>query len=130
MIGSKTILVIDDSMTQIRVLNMLLQDKYKVLSATSGYEGVTIAKKERPDLILLDYDMPIMSGKETFHKLQENEETKDIPVLFLTGVDEKEDIMRVLVLRPKGYLLKPVDQNRLFESIEKIFDEQQFPGFH
>ncbi|MCH5252095.1 MAG: response regulator [Lachnospiraceae bacterium] len=111
------ILLIDDSMIQLRTLSMLLQDKYETVMATSGLEGIKLAKKKQPDLILLDYDMPGMSGRETFRQLQESEDTKDIPVVFLTGVDDRRDVEEVLKLRPQGYLLKPVEQERLLQTI-------------
>ena len=116
----KRILLIDDSMIQHRILNVMLQDKYETLTSTSGLEGIRIAKREQPDLILLDYAMPLMSGKETFKKLQEQEETKNIPVIFLTGVDERKDVEQVLKYRPQGYLLKPVEKERLLQSIEQV----------
>ena len=121
----KRILLIDDSLIQLRTLNMLLQDKYEILMSTTGFDGLAIAKREQPDLILLDYNMPIMSGRDTFKKLQEKEETKNIPVIFLTGVDEREEVEEVLRLRPQGYLLKPVENDLLFAKIEKILAEQE-----
>lgn len=119
----KRVLLIDDSMIQRRIMKVLLKDKYELLMASSGLEGIKIAQKEKPDLILLDYDMPDMSGKETFEWLQDMDVTKDIPVLFLTGVRDKADVEEVLKLRPQGYLLKPVEQNRLFEALQTILDE-------
>ncbi len=116
----KRILLVDDSPIQLRILEVLLRDRYEVQMSTSGAEAVRYAKKTHPDLILLDYDMPIQSGKETFEQLQAMEETKDIPVVFLTGVQEKEVVAEVLKLRPKGYLLKPVKQDLLFETIMDI----------
>lgn len=121
----KRILLIDDSLIQLRTLNMLLQDKYEILMSTTGFDGLAIAKREQPDLILLDYNMPIMSGRDTFKKLQEKEETRNIPVIFLTGVDEREEVEEVLRLRPQGYLLKPVENDLLFTKIEKILAEQE-----
>lgn len=119
----KRILFIDDSLIQQRILTVLLQGKYETLTARSGAEGIALAKKEKPDLILLDYDMPLMTGKETLRKLRQQEETKDIPVVFLTGVDSRSNVEAVLMLRPQGYLLKPVDQNRLFSTVEGILGE-------
>ncbi|MCH5264908.1 MAG: response regulator [Lachnospiraceae bacterium] len=116
----KSILLIDDSMIQLRILQGLLQNKYETIMATSGMEGLAIAKRELPDLILLDYDMPIMSGKETFRQLQEQDETKNIPVVFLTGVDGRKKVEEVLIHRPQGYLLKPVQQSRLLETVERV----------
>lgn len=121
----KRILLIDDSLIQLRTLNMLLRDRYEVMMSTTGLDGISIAKKERPDLILLDYNMPILSGRDTFKKLQEKEETKDIPVIFLTGVDEREEVEEVLKMRPQGYLLKPVENDLLFKKIDKILAEQE-----
>ena len=120
----KKILLIDDSMIQQRMLHIMLKDKYEVLTAESGIEGIQQAKLRQPDLILLDYDMPIMDGKETFLKLQQNDETKDIPVIFLTGVIDKKQVAEVLMLRPKGYLVKPVEKERLIETIESTLWEE------
>lgn len=119
----KLILLIDDSMIQLRTLDVLLKHKYKTIMATSGIEGIKIARDEQPDLILLDYDMPIMSGKETFRKLKEHVETRKIPVVFLTGVDGRKDVEEVLKYQPQGYLLKPVKQERLLETIQSILCE-------
>lgn len=121
----KRILLIDDSLIQLRMLNMQLQDKYEILMATTGFDGISIAKRERPDLILLDYNMPIQSGRETFRKLQEKEETKNIPVIFLTGVDDRQEVEEVLRLRPQGYLLKPIEGDALHKKIEKVLSNSQ-----
>lgn len=123
MVEMKRILLIDDSLIQHRILSVMLKDKYELLASTSGIEGIGFAKKEQPDLILLDYDMPILSGKEVFRKLQEHEGTKNIPVVFLTGVDDREDVEEVLKLHPQGYLLKPVEPDSMLQTIKKILSE-------
>lgn len=115
----KRILLIDDSMIQHRIMQAMLRDQYELLTCTSGMEGIRIAKSSRPDLILLDYDMPIMSGRETFRQLREKEETRDIPVVFLTGVNERKDVGAALKLHPQGYLLKPVEQDNLLVTISR-----------
>lgn len=121
----KRILLIDDSMIQHRIIGVMLKGQYELISSTSGVEGIGIAKKQQPDLILLDYDMPVMSGKATFRKLQEQEETKDIPVVFLTGVNDEKAVMEVLRLRPQGYLLKPVEPNSLLKALDKAFADKE-----
>jgi len=76
-----------------------------------------------PDVILLDYEMPMCDGKMTLQMIRELEEAKDIPVVFLTGVSEKEHIKAVLGLHPAGYLLKPASAEVIFETLNKILGE-------
>ena len=69
---------------------------------------------------MLDYEMPEWDGKKTLEEIRKDEEIMDIPVMFLTGVAEKEYIAAVLGLNPAGYLLKPVEQSKLLKSIEEV----------
>lgn len=119
----KKILLIDDSIIQIRLMEGLLKNKYEVIASTSGMKGVDLAKANLPDLIFLDYDMPIIDGRSTLRLLKENNDTMNIPVIFLTGVNDKEHIQQVLKLHPAGYLLKPAKPERLYESIRNILGE-------
>lgn len=116
----KRICIIDDSGIQRNMLKNLLRDQYDVQDFASGREAFQKMKTRIPDLILLDYDMPEQDGKEVFEMLQREERYKEIPVVFLTGVKEKEKIQAVLGLMPAGYLLKPVEQNRLMELLEEL----------
>lgn len=116
----KKILLIDDSAIQIRMMTGLMKGKYELLTAASGFAGIELLKKTKVDLVLLDYGMPVMNGKETLKVLRDNEKTKNVPVIFLTGDNEREDIVEALKLQPQGYLLKPVEPDRLFEAIENI----------
>ena len=117
-----TILVIDDSIIQLRIQEGLLRGKYDVIAARSGIEGCMLAKEKKPDLIILDYDMPVMDGRATFANLQEEPATADIPVIFLTAVNDREHIKQVIELGPASYLLKPVEQNRLLRTIEHVMN--------
>ena len=121
----KRILLVDDSNIQLRALHVLLKDKYDVRMATSGTQALTLVGKEKPDMIFLDYEMPICDGRRVLELLREEEGTKDIPVVFLTGVSDKEHIKAVLELKPAGYLLKPADASRIFEIIEKDKDKYE-----
>lgn len=116
----KKILIIDDSGVFLRTIKSLLEPKYTTILAKSGEKGVEIALNENPDLILLDYEMPGWNGKETLEKLRMDEALKNIPVIFLTGVSDKNHIFEVLKLQPQGYLLKPVDSNELENKIEEV----------
>lgn len=116
----KSILLVDDSNVQLRALNELLKEKYEVRMSTSGMQALTMIGKKKPDMIFLDYEMPICDGKMTLEMIRGMEESKDIPVVFLTGVSDKEHIAAVLDLKPAGYLLKPADAERIYSIIEKV----------
>ena len=120
LISKKSILLVDDSNIQLRALNDLLKTKYEVRMATSGMQALTLIGKKKPDMIFLDYEMPICDGRMTFKMIKELDEAKDIPVVFLTGVSDKEHIEAVLELKPAGYLLKPANADRIYNIIEKV----------
>ena len=73
-----------------------------------------------PDVILLDYEMPDMNGKEVMKKLQSDEELREIPIVFLTSADSKEVVMELLALKPAGYILKPADSQMLLDRIVEL----------
>ena len=91
--------------------------------ATSGKQAMTVLQKKRPNLILLDYEMPGWDGKTTLENIRQEKEFQDIPVIFLTGVADKEHITAVLRLNPAGYFLKPLEKEKLLEAIDKICGE-------
>lgn len=118
----KTILLIDDSAVQLRMMKGLLTDKYDVEMAKSAEAAMSCIEKKVPDMIFLDYDMPEHDGREVLKLIRENEPSKNVPVVFLTGVKDRKRIEAVLDLKPEGYLLKPVSQNKIYQIIENIFD--------
>lgn len=119
----KCILLVDDNAMQLRVLNEMLKNKYDVMMATSGMKALTLIGKRIPDIIFLDYEMPVCDGKMTLQMIRELDEAKNIPVVFLTGVSDKEHIKAVLGLHPAGYLLKPANADTMFETLHKILGE-------
>lgn len=116
----KTIMLIDDNPVDLRTLRMMIKDKYRVLMAPSGIAAVGIMQKEIPDLIFLDYDMPVVNGKMTMELIRNNANLKNVPIVFLTGVNDRERIMSVMSLNPADYLLKPIDQDKILETIKRI----------
>lgn len=116
----KHILIIDDDPLMLKLMKEHLIDKYDVATALSGKIAYKFLAQKTTDLILLDYAMPVESGPEVLEKLRAEEKTKDIPVVFLTGITEKEKIQKALVLKPRGYLLKPIEKDRLLEVIGGI----------
>lgn len=121
--GRKHILAVDDSGILLRSVKTMLDKQYDVAVATSGMLAIKQAKKNPPDLILLDYEMPGWDGKRTLEEIQTDEELRDIPVVFLTAVSDRAHIEAVLKLKPSGYLLKPIEQNKLVDTIEKVLSE-------
>lgn len=118
--NKKTLLLVDDSGFSLRTIRGLIGNDYDVRMVTSGIDAISAILKKRPDLILLDYQMPMLDGKQTMEKIRKLEEAKDIPIVFVTSVKDKEHIKAVLDLKPAGYLLKPVDGDRLLQTIEGI----------
>lgn len=128
--GRKRILVVDDNGTALRTMKAMLEDCYEVALAVSGAQAMTSIGKKRPDLILLDYEMPVCDGRMTLEMIRADEEMKDIPVIFLTAVNERANIEAVLKLKPAGYFLKPPVRDRLLAEIQKVFGNngQHFPS--
>lgn len=118
---TKNILVIDDDPMMLRTIKNGLKEKYNIATAVSGKIALSyIANRKDIDLILLDYEMPLENGPEVFGKIRAVEEMKDVPIVFLTGMNDKDKIQQVLSLKPQGYLLKPIEFEKLTEIIEKV----------
>ena len=118
----KHILLVDDAGIILRALKIMLSNDYDISIANSGKMALSSIKRNRPDAILLDYEMPIFDGKETLEKLRQDDETKDIPVFFLTGVSNREKIRAIASLKPQGYLLKPLNQKIIIETLNQYFN--------
>lgn len=112
------ILIVDDDSTMLRTIKEQLHEQYEVATAISGRIALKFLERKSTDLILLDYDMPVENGPMVLEELRRNPATKDIPVLFLTGVTERDKIHQALALKPQGYLLKPIEHGELLAAIE------------
>lgn len=102
-----TILVVDDVPENITTLSGMLRDRYRVIFATSGVEALEAVREQKVDLILLDVMMPEMNGFEVCRRLKANIATKEIPVIFLTALNEVRDEAKGLELGAIDYLHKP-----------------------
>ena len=120
--GKKRILVVDDNGTTLRTMKAMLEDKYEVAVAISGAQAMTSIGKKRPDLILLDYEMPVCDGRMTLEMIRADEELQSIPVVFLTAINDRANIEAVLKLKPAGYFLKPAVKDKLLVELEKILN--------
>jgi CheY-like chemotaxis protein len=102
-----TILVIDDSKENIFALTHILTPEHIVYAAKSGIVGLEIAQEQAPDIILLDIMMPDMDGYEVLAELKKGEKTRDIPVIFVTGLDSVDSEEKGLYLGAVDYISKP-----------------------
>lgn len=123
-VEKKNILVVDDSGQMLRTILGWLEGKYNVRLANSAETAAVSINKDIPDLILLDYEMPEVSGPEFFVQLREKERTKDIPVIFLTAQNDADSVRAVLELRPQGYILKTTASTTLVEKLDDFFRKQ------
>ncbi len=117
LVKDKTILVIDDSEVDRTFALRALAKRYNVIAAVNGQEGIDLALKERPDLIVLDHLMPGMNGIEVCHLIKQNERLKDIPLIFLTSVDTSQNVLDSLEEGAEAYLVKPVSARDLLEQV-------------
>ena len=79
----------------------------------------------RPDLVLLDYDMPICNGRQTLELIRSQKDFENIPVIFLTGRDDAETVKNVLSLKPNGYMLKNLKQSDIKDRIDTFFRQKK-----
>ena len=117
--NGRRVLAIDDDAGQCVMIQKTLENQgYRVLLAEDGAKGLETAFKERPDVILLDVLMPGMRGDEVCRKLKSDDRTKDIPVLFLTSLNDPKDVITHYDLGAEIHLTKPINPKELISQIE------------
>jgi twitching motility two-component system response regulator PilH len=117
----KKILVVDDSATERHVLVTLLESKgYSIVTASNGEEGVAAAKRELPDLILMDVVMPGMNGYQATRTISRDEATKHIPVIMCTSKDQETDKIWGMRQGALDYMVKPVDADALLAKLATL----------
>lgn len=120
--GRKRILVVDDSTIIHKAIKSYVENVYDVSTAISGAAALRFLQAKEVNAILLDYEMPEMDGPEVLTQIRNNPLTADIPVIFLTGVNDTSKIQKALILKPDGYLLKPIDKNVLLNKLKEILE--------
>ncbi|HDN96050.1 MAG TPA: response regulator, partial [Thermoplasmatales archaeon] len=122
----KKILVADDEPEIVDIVKRMLEDEYEVITAYDGKEALEKAKKEKPDLILLDILMPKLDGWETLKKLKEDEELKNIPVSMLTALPlTPDDTKEKPIDKIENYIVKPFTKETLLKKIKDIFEREE-----
>ena len=94
------------------------------MKKADGFLTEIESSAKKPDLILLDYEMPLFNGKPVLETLRENKDTSDIDGIVLTSVSDKKHIIEVMELKPAGYLLKPVARKSMLKAIEDVFSNK------
>jgi len=116
-----TILVVEDSPTQAEQIRFLLEGHgYMVIVAANGREGLDLARRERPTIIVSDILMPVMGGYEMAYEIKHDKELKDIPVIFVTSITDSRDVVKKASVVADGYFTKPFDEAYLISKIESL----------
>ena len=118
----KHILVVDDDSSVLKLIKGFLSEHYDVATAINGKVALKFLETKSTDLVLLDYEMPEENGAAVLRKLRNQKKNENLPVVFLTGVTDKDNIREVLSMKPQGYLLKPIDMERLLTTIKGILE--------
>lgn len=115
------ILVVDDEPDCISIIRCRLEwYHYEVITATNGKEALQIAENEKPNLILLDTNMPVMNGHEMLERIRKHPILRNIPVIMVTALCERQDISVASAFGIADYVTKPVDFTSLLEKISSI----------
>lgn len=125
----KRILAVDDAVIILRKITDALEEYYDVVTVNSGARALRYLEKEKPDLILLDIRMMPKNGLETLEEIRAMNDRADIPVIMLTGVEDKKSVMEGIKLGICDYVLKPFTPDDLLDRIRRALDpSKQKPG--
>ncbi|NKC12226.1 MAG: response regulator [Gammaproteobacteria bacterium] len=114
------ILIVDDSATEVQSLRAMLEaGGYETLEARSAEEGISTARSEKPDAVLMDIVMPGLNGFQAMRQMGKESDTKDIPVIVVTTKDGETDRIWSMRQGAVGYLVKPVTGPQLLEAVQK-----------
>ena len=117
----KCILIIDDAPTFLQMMREMLKVRSRVGMANSGAQAIAWLASNHADLILLDYDMPVLDGPKVMEMLKGESFSQAIPVMFLTGKNDRESVTSVISLKPVDYLLKSISRPKLLATLDKFF---------
>lgn len=123
--NKKKILVVDDSGAMLRNVKGWLEDRYQIILANSGTMAIKYLMTDRPDLILLDYEMPVLSGKQVLEMIRSEMDFADIPVIFLTSKGDRQSVIDVMSLKPDGYMLKTLSPGEIIQTVDDFFLKQK-----
>ena len=120
----KCILIVDDDLTYLQMLREWLKSTYRIGMANSGTQAIAWLATNKADLILLDYDMPVLDGPKVLEMIKSESFASSTPVMFLTGKNDKESVTKVVSLKPADYLLKSISKDKLLTTLDKFFKQR------
>ena len=123
--SKKRILAVDDNAIVLSRIESTLCNNYDVVTVNSGARALKYLKEEKPDLILMDIQMAQKDGIETLRDIRAMEDRKDIPVIMLTGVEDKDCVLESAKLGIDDYILKPFYSDVLLKRISRVFEQQE-----
>ena len=118
--AQKRVLIVDDDPAYAKMVRGWISEEYLVNIVTSGMHAITFLTKNSADLVLLDYEMPIVDGPQVYEMIKSEEELANIPIVFLTGNGTREGVHRVMQLGPAGYVLKGASKLELLTKIKNV----------
>lgn len=123
--SKKRILAVDDNAIVLSRIEGTLCNDYEVVTVNSGARALKYLKEEKPDLILMDIRMAQKDGIETLRDIRNMDDCKDIPVIMLTGVENKDSVLESARLGICDYILKPFYSDELLKRIRRVFDQEE-----
>ena len=123
--SKKRILAVDDNAIVLSRIESTLCSTYEVVTVNSGARALKYLKEEKPDLILMDIQMAQKDGIETLRDIRAMEDRKDIPVIMLTGVEDKDCVLESAKLGIDDYILKPFYSDVLLKRIARVFEQKE-----
>ena len=114
------VLAVDDNSISLSVIEQELKGDYEVIPVNSGLRAVQYLKREKPNLILMDIQMEFVDGIETLKEIREMEGGKDIPVIMLTSMKDKEMVVESAKLGVEGYVIKPFNKQDLHDRVDRV----------
>lgn len=120
----KKILIVDDELESLLLYKNILQERYNVMPLNSGKLAIEYLQKFVPDLIILDYQMPLYNGRAVYQMIRKMERLEDIPIIFLTGTTEREVLVECATLMPQGVVLKAAGKDALLEKVRSVLEKE------
>lgn len=122
--SKKKVLIVDDELESLLLYKNVLQEEYNVTALNSGKMAIEYLQKFEPDLIILDYQMPLYNGRAVYQMIRKMERVGNVPVIFLTGTTEKEVLVECAALMPQGVVLKAAGKDALLAKVKDVLKKE------